>query len=232
MKHLKMLFGVTTLVGAMILVGCGESTTAKKDNTQAAATTESKETAQATEEADAKEEKMEVLGLDGERAEGDGYSVGLLEGWYKMEDSAVAGQVGLRNDAYQSVITITKQPIPGYTDIESLKKTYETQIGGIVTTGKVASGDYICMDIPVVPITEDMVNEMIKNGQITQEMVDEKGGMEEVLKILNDAQAPQKMIYLPIDNGNAIAITSTFVQGEEEVMQEVLDFTVGSLMIK
>lgn len=227
MKHLKMLLGVTVLTGSMILVGCGGSTESKKEEVA------STQVAQETETVDTKEEEtIEVLGLDGERAEMEGYSIGLLDGWYKMQDTAVAGYDGIKNDQYQSGITITKEQGPGYTDIERLKEEMESQLGYPTTIGKAACGDYIIIDVPATTITEEMLNEMIKTGQITQEMVDEKGGMEQVLAVLNEAVVPQKMIYIPVDNNSMISITASLYPGEETAIQEALDFTVGSMMIK
>ena len=75
MKHLKMLLGVTVLTGSMILVGCGESTESKKEEVASTQVTQETETVDTK-----KEETIEVLGLDGERAEMDGYSIGLLPG--------------------------------------------------------------------------------------------------------------------------------------------------------
>ncbi len=175
-----------------------------------------------------------------EDLEGDSYRTKIPEGWKKGGDTAVAGSVDayniISNDKLGGEIIITEQVLEGADTIDmdaymaDHKEAYNKQsesIGVYVLDagGKELDAVKIGYMKCEIKITEQMVKNAITVGSVTQEEVDEAGGMAAYIAKQNVVQL---QIYVP--NRSRMITIAAKLEGEHVEEIEAAAYNLANIM--
>lgn len=224
MKQLKKLLVMGIAVTAVVsMAGCG--TSEGQAESEKAVVTEKGEQAE--------EPVLEVAGMDGERIQGQGFTIAAMENWHEAEGGLAEGFLGLKSDTYNSTLTMHIEAGPAYTDMARFESELADATGlKADTKGKAACGEYLIVDVPAMEYTEADLKAAIDAGSITQADVDNAGGMDAAVEMVNSQQASQYQMYVPYKENSMFSITGSYDENEKEDIKAAMIQVVESVDIE
>lgn len=158
------------------------------------------------------------------------FTIEFESDWYEKKNNGTSARAFIKNNIMAGVFieTIENENLKSIEDYINML----SEEGYSLEIDTVSAGSYILAEAAPRTFTADYINQCIKEGTLTKEQVEQAGGVEALVEVLNSNSDINKEVYLPLDNGKTIYMGIFIKPEEESVMEETIEKLVASITLK